>query len=536
MSRTGAASRGDPTPRVPKVVGADAELGNLITGLLREQGTGHLASRAVLRKVDGLPGCEPDVSAAAQHRAWDVHQGGEPIVADDAGRPYNPQDVGRKFLPSTGGCVYIDLDHVELCTPEVRSAHDFVAAWHAGLRTVRDALAAANEEQPAGQRIVVLVNSSDGLGNAYGSHLNFLVTRRLFDDLFTRLHPSLFVLTAHQVSSIVYTGQGKVGAENGRPDVTYQIAQRADFMQQVMGQQTTYDRPIVNSRDEPLCGPRDPASGGHTASLARLHCIFHDSTLCHVATLLKVGVMQLVLSMLEARRLGRDLILDDPLDALVRFSHDPDLRARARLADGRRVSAVELQAMFCERVRAYVDAGECDALVPGATSIVELWEGTLELLARRDVERLAPRLDWVLKRVQIERALAARGLDWSAPQAKHLDHLYSSLDVGDGLYWALEKAGCTQAVVDEARVRELVHAPPDDTRAFTRAMLLRNIPRGRIREVDWDHIDVAPARPGGLPVRLHLPDPLGHTREHWRRDMRAARANDGGAPPRASET
>ena len=49
----------------------------------------------------------------------------------------NSQDWGRRFLTSNGGCVYIDLNHLELCLPEVLSAADFVAAWHAMLLVAR---------------------------------------------------------------------------------------------------------------------------------------------------------------------------------------------------------------------------------------------------------------------------------------------------------------------------------------------------------------------------------------------------------------
>lgn len=532
---------------VAKLTGADAELGNLILGLLRERGTGREASRALLEEIDGTSGTQggSDPGPAAGYA--------EPAVLGTQGpnlySPYpaasgaadDPQDIGRKFLGSNGGCIYIDLDHLEVCTPEVLSAHEFVAAWHAMLCIVRDAMTAANAKCPPGQRIMVLVNSSDGRGNAYGSHLNFLVTRRLWDDLFVRrLHPDLFVLIAYQVSSIVCTGQGKVGAENGRPEAAYQISQRADFFDQLVGPQTTYNRPIVNSRDEPLCGPGypDSAASADGSGLARLHCIFYDSTLCHGSTLLKVGVMQIVLSMLEAGRLDTSLMLEDPLSALVAYSHDPDLAARARLANGRSVTAVELQSMVCERARAHVEAGGCDALVPGASTIVDLWEDTLAKLARRDFDSLAARLDWVLKRTQIERALASRGLDWSTPEAKHLDHLYSSLDPEEGVYWALQRAGLTEMLIDDARIEQFRHAPPEDTRAWSRAMLLRQLPRELIRGVDWDRIELAANLPGRAAAVVHLPDPLGHTRKHWCRaggDDKRIRRQGAAAPCRSTE-
>src|SRR4026208_2376933 len=137
-------------------------------------------------------------------------------------------------------------------------------------------------------------------------------------------------LAAFRAAGIVFTGQGKVGSENGTPDVPFQLSARADFFGRLVGAQTTHNRPIVNSRDEPLCG---------TAEMARLHVIFFDNTLCHVASLLKVGVMQIVLAMIEAERIKPGLALEDPLDALLRWSHDPTLHARARLTSGRQITA-----------------------------------------------------------------------------------------------------------------------------------------------------------------------------------------------------
>ena len=211
---------------VAKLIGTDAELGNFILGITREQGTGREASRALLEQIDGV---RATVAGGGRQPAGRGAPG-RPVPhlgsLTDAAEGSDPRDVDRTYLASNGGCVYIDLDHLEVCTPEVVSAFDFVAAWHAMLGIARQAMRAANATRPREQRIVVLVNSSDGRGNSYGNHINVLVTRRLWNDLFVRsLHPYLFVLIAHQVSSIVYTGQGKVGAENGRPDVRYQVLQ-----------------------------------------------------------------------------------------------------------------------------------------------------------------------------------------------------------------------------------------------------------------------------------------------------------------------
>jgi hypothetical protein len=46
-------------------------------------------------------------------------------------------------------------------------------------------------------------------------------------------------------------------------------------------------------------------------------------------------------------------------------------------------------------------------------------------------------------------------------------------------------------------------------------MLLRQVPRNRIRAVDWDRIELTPKLPGAAASILDLPDPLRHTRADW---------------------
>ena len=89
-----------------------------------------------------------------------------------------------------------------------------------------------------------MANNSDRMGNSWGGHLNVLVSRDLWTRAFDRMYPTLFVLAAFQTSSILYTGQGKVGAENGKPRVRYQLTQRADHFERLVGPETTCRRPI----------------------------------------------------------------------------------------------------------------------------------------------------------------------------------------------------------------------------------------------------------------------------------------------------
>ncbi|MGD2151945.1 MAG: proteasome accessory factor PafA2 family protein [Gemmatimonadales bacterium] len=555
--------------RVPKLVGSDVELGNMILGRESRDGTGAAASRMLLRQVDGFSGSSGHV--VPYH--GDYRSGGQPMYGYPAAeRPdvgaygwgpprsswvyrglyggADPQDWGRKYLSSNGGCVYIDLDHLELCTPEVLSARDHLAASRAMLLIAREAMLAANEQLPRGQRLVVLLNNSDGKSNAYGSHLSFLITRGEWHRLFELLYPDLFLLAAFQASSIVVTGAGKVGAENGHDPVAYQISQRADFIETLTGPQTTWRRPLVNTRDEPLCGfhrhGADVDSLDH--QVARLHCIFYDNTLCHVSSFLKVGMMQVLLAMLEAGHRDPSLILEDPVTALHTWSHDPDLLARAPLGNGTAVTAVELQRAFLERAKAFVRSGADLEDVPDAALIIELWEDTIAKLEARSFNALRPRLDWILKRSLLERALRdRRDLDWSSPETKHLDLLYSSLDDADGLYWACERSGAVERIVTDGEIERFIHQPPENTRAWTRAMLLRRTGRPGVDHTDWDEIKVVVGRNRwGWPSTrtVTLADPLGSTKADSEPDFSRADslsdlldsldgARDGGSDERA---
>jgi proteasome accessory factor A len=521
---------------LPKVCGGDIEVGNFVMGLDQPYGSGAYAAQALLREFDGVAARESsggwlngwgDRTRGYSRGSWPREGGSNPRYGWGGwgwdGYPgygsHDPQDIGRKFLPSNGGCVYEDLSHLELCLPEVVSAWDWVACWFAMLRLTHDARAAANELQPAERPIQVLVNNSDGLGHSYGGHFDLLITREAWENLMHRRLHYLAYLVAFQVSSIILTGQGKVGSENGAPSAAFQLTQRGDFFETILGRQTTYRRPLVNTRDEPLCGvdgsEMEPPGGPLPVDGARLHVIFFDSTLCHVATLLRVGTMQIVLSMLEAGRLDATLALDDPLEALTRWGHDPTLSARAPLTSGMKLTAVELQLSFLEEARRFVEDGACDASVPRAREIISLWEETLGKLQDRDYPGLVGKLDWVTKQALIHQAMGGTPhLGWDSREVKYLDHFYSSLP--DGLFFDLDRDGLIQHVVAEEEVQRFTHSPPEDTRAWGRSFLLRMEGAEDVCGVDWDWVRFRDPDRGwdrARQRRIEMANPLGWTRE-----------------------
>jgi len=467
------------------------------------------SAQAAERLLSAIDGVRPQ-SAAAYSPCYDYTHVPRAYLAGGSRSGHDPQDWGRTWLRN-GGCTYIDLGHLEVCIPEVLSAREHTAAWNAMLCIAREAQVCANAQLPDGEWFQVLANSSDGQGHSYGSHLNFLVTRELYENVFDRRVHYAAALASFEASSAAITGQGKASAEDSVPHAGYQLSQRVDFVETLIGPQTTHKRPMVNSRDEALCG----AAGMDRRDMARIHCIFYDSNLCQWAHFLKVGMLQLVLLGMEQGRVSSGSLLEDPIAAARTWSRDPTLTAKAPLADGRQVTVLEMQAVFLEGATRLVESGNADGLVPEAPLIIEMWADTLEKLRTGDMAGLAARLDWVLKLQSLLAAMESRPeLTWDSPEVKHLDQIYASLDPEDGLYLAYESAGLVEHIVTEEEVAHLTRFPPENTRAWTRGSLIATAPDA-IVSVDWDRIRFRfRGRNLWSTYRwVDLPDPLSHTRE-----------------------
>ena len=531
----------------PKVLGGDKELGNFIEGRTDRRGTGDAACRAVLAEVPGVVrlttaergklvqvrtapmfGTNYEADSLGYGRGGVGYGAGENSWGSGGGYAStvscNPQDQTRKFLPMNGGCIYPDMSHVEACVPESVDAFEYAAGWLAMLLIVREAQRQATARLPEGERIVMLVNNSDGLGNSYGGHINVEVTRRCYNRIFKRCLHYLLQLASFQISSICFTGAGKVGSENGAPRVDFQLTQRGDFTEMVgPAPQTTYARPEVNSRDESLCGPSSGFRDEDTldGELARIHCISYDSVLCPAANVLQGGTLQICLAMLEQDYFAPDLILADPLEALQAWGHDPSLNAKAELMSGQRLTAVEFQMKYLEHAAKFIAAGRAEGVVPRVNEVFGLWLDTLERLEARDFEGLVGRLDWVLRRTVLERAMEQRpGLSWDSPEMKVLDHAFCSLD--DGLFWTYVRSDVVEKTVSDGEIERLVHEPPRGTRAWFRAKFLQRIDEDSIVSMNWDKITCRfkkPRRGWWTSYRyLTLPmnDPTGHTESECR--------------------
>lgn len=360
------------------------------------------------------------------------------------------------FLLANGARLYVDHGHPEYSTPECADARSVVASDRAGEEILERCRRHLNRFLPLDQSVRLFKNNSDGHGHSYGCHENYLLTAAIYDRLFVPGSESLHAhLIPFLVSRIVVCGAGKVGSENGRPEVPFQISQRADFFETILGVQTMNRRPIVNTRDEPH------ADGRH---FRRLHVITGDANMAEVSTYLKVGTFQLFLAMLEDGAALPDLTLANPIEAIVAISHDPSCRRRVRLADGRECTAVEMQRAFADAARKYADAG--------FREVLDRWIAVLDDLVVEPL-RLARTLDWVIKWKCLDERRERKGMPWSDPELRELDLRYHDIDSERSLFHLLANATGIEQIVTAGEVTRLLDAPPPGTRAEKRAALLR---------------------------------------------------------------
>ncbi|MET0146721.1 MAG: depupylase/deamidase Dop [Ilumatobacteraceae bacterium] len=400
---------------------------------------------------------------------------------------------------TNGARYYVDHAHPEISTPEVSTALEAVRFDRAAEEIIRRSMLYANAKlaQTASgpAEVIVHKNNSDGKGNSYGCHENYLLARE------TPFGRVVAQVTPHFVTRQVFTGAGKVGCELpgvAFDHVPYQLSQRADFFEEEVGLETTLKRPIVNTRDEPHCDAQ---------KYRRLHVIVGDANMSEVATYLKVGTTAIVLAMIEDDALGDDWLLGNPVSAIRQVSHDTALSRTIMLRDGRRATALEIQWGLLERARKYeqlhglVSVGE-----DVGRDVLARWERVLTGL-EHDPPSVAHWVDWVAKQRLVDGYAERHGLQPGAAKLKAIDLQYHDMRPDRGL---ASRAGLeTMIPLDE--VEAATTRPPTTTRAYFRGRCLAKYPDD-IVAANWDSMvfDV-----GREPLRrVPMMEPLRGTADH----------------------
>ncbi|MEL6890679.1 MAG: depupylase/deamidase Dop [Actinomycetota bacterium] len=475
---------------LPKVCGVETEYGILVRGGDNNPvSASSLLINAYVASLDRTRG----------RIGWDFEDehptnDARGFALDDALAPEVETTLVNAVL-TNGARFYVDHAHPEISIPEVTTAHEVVRWDRAGDEIIRAAMVAASSVLAEGAEIVVHKNNSDGKGNSYGCHENYLISR---ETPFGRLSQQI---TSHFVTRQIFCGAGKVGCElPGRPndDVPYQLSQRADFFEEEIGLETTLKRPIVNTRDEPHADPQ---------KYRRLHVIVGDANMSEVATYLKVGTTAIVLAMIEDDELGDDWLLGNPVSAIRQVSHDPSLRQTIMRRDGSRATALEVQWGLFERATKYERTHGLSCVGDDVgRDLLGRWEAALTGL-ESDPDSLADTVDWVAKRRIVDGIADRHGLEPGSPKLKAIDLQYHDLRPDKCL---ADRAGLV-TLVDDDEVRHAMTNPPETTRAYFRGRCLDRFPDD-IVAANWDSLvfDV-----GRDPLRrVPMMEPLRGTAAH----------------------
>ena len=371
-----------------------------------------------------------------------------------------------------GARLYLDVgSHPEYATPECDNLYDLVAHDKAGERVLESLLQSAEQrlaEEGIRGEIYLFKNNTDSAGNSYGCHENYLVGRHAdFQKMVDTLIPFL-------VSRQIFSGAGKL-LHTARGTV-YSIAQRAEHIWEGVSSATTRSRPIINTRDEPHADAE---------RYRRLHVIAGDSNMSEYATYVKVGTVAALLQMIEDGVVFRDMTLENPIRAIREISHDPTCRRRVRLANGRELSALDIQWEYLDRAIRYSRTPGFPAPVQQA---VDMWEQLLAGL-EKDPLSLDREVDWVIKYHLVDRYRQKLNLPMSNPRLALLDLAYHDVRQDRSMYYLMAGRGLLDRVVTDAAINNAMVRPPQTTRARLRGEFIKAA-KGRKRDftVDWVHL------------------------------------------------
>jgi proteasome accessory factor A len=426
---------------------------------------------------------------------WDFH--GETPELDARGLPgltsFAP--IVETHLANTvltnGARLYVDHAHPEYSSPECRSPLEATLFDVAGEEVMRRALLVANSSLEPEHAITLYKNNSDGKGNSYGTHENYLVSRDVdFGSVIRAMVP-------HFVSRQIVVGAGKVGAETDHghdADPDFQLSQRAEFFEEVVGLETTLKRPIINTRDEPH---------SDAERFRRLHVIIGDANLSQVATFVKLGSTALLLAALEDE--GPDSFPSPPrhpVRAVRAFSLDTTLRAVEICDDNRWRSAWDFQDELWELASAYAkkSGGEAVGDEDEVALVLQEWREMLDGV-RDDPDSVADRVDWVAKQRIVNGIRERYDLSVHDAKLRAIDLQYHDLRPEKSL---AQRVGL-KSLLQNDEVREAVHNPPRTTRAYFRGQCVTRYP-DQIAAANWDSV-VFDLGEGPL-QRVPMMDPL----------------------------
>ena len=345
----------------------------------------------------------------------------------------------------------------------------------------------AHHDRPLNGTIYLFKNNVDSAGNSYGSHENYLISRKLeFPILVKQLVPFL-------VTRQILVGAGKTHPHGGPlpgstdPQATtgipsYSFSQRADHIWEAASTSTSRTRPLINTRDEPHAD---------ASRYRRMHVINGDSNMAEPTVLLKIVSTDLVLRMLEDRFPVTSLELASVPQALRTISHNLTGTAAFETTDGQRYTALSVQRHYLDAARQYITQyGTHHHRVDYA---LDLWQRTLDAIETGDYSSIDTEIDWAIKKKLLDAYIArsnAAGTptDYASARIQQLDLAYHDIDPHRGVYHALARRGAITTLLPPDAAQRAMQEPPA-TRARLRSQFVEAAKdAGEQSTVDWVHL------------------------------------------------
>ena len=398
------------------------------------------------------------------------------------------EPAGNGGFLFNGGRAYIDMGHLEYCTPECMSLIDVLRYDSAGDAILLQALQDLHLDHDAS---FIRNNIDHYSGATFGCHENYLL-RRSAPLTESNVHSLLAFLTLR----LLYVSSGRVGAtlaaesrgEFARPgaDNVFQISQRADYINNDLFEWVQFNRAIINTRDEPLADAR---------KYRRLHLLHGDTNVLPTTLLLKVGTTSLVLDLLERDCLPK-IMLADAVMTFRTLAHQLSGPWLVPLNNGRCVEAVSLLQQFHEAARREFHGRDRET-----DDLLTIWGATLESLAR-EPDELVGKVDWITKHWLLQQFREQEKIDWSSAWLKSQDLEFHHVDPSRSLGLALAQTPAPW-VISGKEISEATLKAPANTRAQVRSRAMQFLRRQSIEYyVDWEIIGAD----GG--ESLHLLDPF----------------------------
>ena len=334
--------------------------------------------------ISGMQGLEPADHLTIIRHLLDLAHTTLPNLHDGGSSGMFMENAARLYLDNG--------EHLEFSTPECANPWDAVRYVEAGHRTMlslieRMSCPRTPEVQTSCYRVNVDYSGTCATWGCHESYMHGMDPAGLPKELIP-----------HLVTRVIYSGAG--GFDPFCRGLRFTLSPRAAHIWRTVSIDSTSDRGIFHSKNEPLCA-------GHN----RLHVLFGESLCSQLSTFVKLGATCLVVVMAEAGLApGHAVQLDSPLTALHTVASDVSLRIPVKVKNpSRRTTALEIQRHYLALAEAHCDDS---FMPPWAPEVCRQWRRALDALEHgaSGAERM---FDWQLKLALYSSHAGRKGLAWS---------------------------------------------------------------------------------------------------------------------------